>query len=199
MTLRKPVPLDVPLELARENGSLRVLHGGELVAEARAVPGIDVEVPAPASLAEARDARSRYRGLDHGPFSECFVCGLARDDALGVFAGPVERRDLVASPWTPPEWAADEGGRVRPEVVWGVLDCPTFFAAYGAHEELPIAVLARFSARVDAPVLAGAEHVVIGWPIAIDGRKGHAGSAVLSADGETLAVARALMIELRDG
>ena len=198
MALRKPVPLDAPLDVTRENGSLRVLEGEELVAEARSVPEIDAEVPAPVSVEEARQARSRYRGKSEGPFSECFVCGLARDDALGVFAGPVEGRDLVASPWTPPEWAADESGRVRPEVVWGVLDCPTFFAAYGAQDELPIAVLARFSARVDGPILAGAEHVVIGWPIGIDGRKGHAGSAVLSADGETLAVARALMIELRD-
>ena len=39
--------------------------------------------------------------------------------------------------------------------------------------------------------------VVIAWPLEVDGRKRRAGSAVLSADGETLAVARALMIEPR--
>jgi hypothetical protein len=40
---------------------------------------------------------------------------------------------------------------------------------------------------------------VIAWPIEIDGRKRHAGSAVLSRDGEALAVARALLIEPRAG
>ena len=39
--------------------------------------------------------------------------------------------------------------------------------------------------------------MVVGWPIEIDGRKQHAGSAVFSADGRLLAAARALMIEPR--
>jgi hypothetical protein len=39
--------------------------------------------------------------------------------------------------------------------------------------------------------------VVIAWPIGTDGRKRLAGSAVLSGDGEQLAVARALLIEPR--
>jgi hypothetical protein len=38
---------------------------------------------------------------------------------------------------------------------------------------------------------------VIALPIDVDGRKRQAGSAVLSADGEVLARARALMIEPR--
>jgi len=39
---------------------------------------------------------------------------------------------------------------------------------------------------------------VIAWPIEVDGRKHHAGSAVLSPAGEPLAIARALLIELRE-
>jgi hypothetical protein len=39
--------------------------------------------------------------------------------------------------------------------------------------------------------------VVIAWPIETDGRKRRAGSAVLSAEGETLAVASALLVEPR--
>jgi hypothetical protein len=58
-------------------------------------------------------------------------------------------------------------------------------------------VLARLAARVDAPVLAGERHVVIGWPIEVDGRKRHAGSALLSGGGEILAAADALLIEPR--
>jgi hypothetical protein len=65
--------------------------------------------------------------------------------------------------------------------------------------ELPMSVLARLTARINAPIAAGEEHVVIGWPIETDGRKRHAGSAVVSPDGEALAVARALLIEPRAG
>jgi hypothetical protein len=178
------------------DGSLRVLDGEALVAEARSSPDFDAQVPAPVSPQEARLAAARYRGLSDGPFSRCFVCGRARADAFGVFAGAVEARELVASPWSPPAWTADATGRVLPEFIWAVLDCPTYFALY-MNGELPMSVLARLTARIDAPIAAVEEHVVIAWSIGSDGRKRHAGSAVLSADGETLAVARALLIEPR--
>jgi len=57
----------------------------------------------------------------------------------------------------------------------------------------------RLTARIDAPVVAGEEHVVIAWPIEKDGRKHHAGAAVLSPDGAVLAAAQALLIEPRAG
>jgi hypothetical protein len=193
------VPLDTPLAVVREtDGSLRVLDGEAHVAVAHAVPELDIEVPAAPSPHEARVAAARYRGLSDGPFSRCFVCGRAREDAFGVFAGAVEGRQLVASPWTPPSWTADASGHVRREFVWAVLDCPTYFALYMTGE-LPLSVLAQLTARIDAPVLAGEEHIVIAWPMEADGRKRHAGSAVLSPDGAPLAVARALLIEPRAG
>jgi hypothetical protein len=197
VSLRRPVPLDTPLEVVRESdGSVRVLHGETTVAEARSAPELNVEVPAPVSPVEARLATAGYTGQVDGPFSRCFVCGRARKDALGVFAGAVEGRQLVASLWTPASWTADAEGRVLPEFVWAVLDCPTYFASYSSGTS-PISVLARLTARVDAPVVAGEEHVVVAWPMETDGRKRHAGSAVLSSQGETLAVAHALLIEPR--
>jgi hypothetical protein len=196
VTLRRPVPLDTPLEVEREDdGSVRVLDGEAVVAEARSVP-VEIEAPAPVSPDQARQAATRYRAPRDGVFSRCFVCGRAREDAFGVFAGPVDGRGLVASPWTPPSWTADAAGHVLPEFVWAVLDCPTYFALY-MEGELPLSVLARLTARIDGPVVAGEKQVVIGWPLEIDGRKRYAGSAVLSAEGETLAVARALLIEPR--
>jgi len=197
ISLRSPVPLDTPLRVAgEEDGTVRLLDGDLLVVEGRPVDDLDLELPAPVSVEEAREAAGRYRGLLGGEFSRCFVCGREREDGFEVFAGEVEGRGLVASPWTPPQWAADDEGNVRPEFVWSVLDCPTYFAVHRSGE-LPIAFLARLTARIDAPVAAGVEHVVIGWPIEIDGRKQHAGSAILSAAGEVLAAARALMIEPR--
>jgi hypothetical protein len=198
-SLRRAVPLDTPLAVvAEDDGSVRAFDGDALVAEARPAPGFELDVPEPVSVEEARTASSRYRGLSDGPFCRCFVCGRQREDALGVFAGAVDGRPVVASPWTPPAWAADADGNVRPEIVWAVLDCPTYFATYRDVEgELPLGVLARQTAYVDGPVRAGDEHVVIGWGIGTDGRKRHAGSAVLSAGGDVLAAAQALLIEPR--
>ena len=150
--------------MREDDGSVRVLDGEALVAEARSAPELEVQVPAPVSPEEARRAATRYRAPLDGIFSRCFVCGRAREDAFGVFAGAVEGRRLVASPWTPPSWTADAAGHVLPEFVWAVLDCPTYFALY-MDGELPMSVLARLTARIDAPVVAGEEQVVIGWPL----------------------------------
>lgn len=198
VTLRRPVPLDTPLPLHRDpNGSVRVLDGDALVLEARPAPDFELDVPAPVDPHRAHEATSRYRGAPDNLFRRCFVCSSIRDDSFGVHAGSVDGRPLVASPWTPPAWAADSTGRVLPEFMWAVLDCPTYFAAH-MDTDLSPSVLARFTGRVDGPATAGEEHVVIAWPLDADGRKRHAASALLSADGTTLAVARALMIELRD-
>jgi hypothetical protein len=201
VTLRSPVPLDTPLRVSREDdGRVLALDDEDLVAEARSVPDFGLEVPPPVGVEEARAASAGYRGKTDGPFSDCFVCSRTREDTMGVHAGPVVGRDLVATPWTPPQWAEGVTGVVAPEIVWAVLDCPTYFAAYVHHDEpLPPGVLARFTGRLDAPVPVGAEHVVIAWPIEADGRKHHAGVAVVSADGEVLARAQALLIEPRQG
>ena len=110
VSLKSPVPLDTPLDLARgDDGSVRVLDGEGVVAEALPAE-LELQVPAPVSPDEARVAAARYRGLPDGVFSRCFVCGRAREDSFGVFAGEVEGRQLVASPWTPPQWTADAAG-----------------------------------------------------------------------------------------
>jgi hypothetical protein len=196
-SLRSPVPLDTPLDIvADEDGSLRMLEGGTLIAQARPITELDIAVPPPVDVETAREASRHYKAPAEGVFSRCFVCGRAREDSLGVFAGPVAGRDVAATPWTPPDWTADEAGEVLPEFVWAVLDCPTYFAAY-PDEGMPYSVLARQSTRIDAPILAGKEHVVMAWPIETDGRKRHAGAAVLSAAGDVLAVCRALLVEPR--
>ena len=50
VSLSRPVPLDTPLDVAREDdGSVRVLDGEALVIEARSAPELEVEVAAPVS------------------------------------------------------------------------------------------------------------------------------------------------------
>jgi len=201
VSLRSPVPLGVALRLERggkdgEPDSLALRDGKVLVAEARRGAGLRLEVPAPVDPEAARRATAAYQGPRDGIFSHCFVCGRARADSFGVFAGEVQGRGLVASPWTPPAWTAGEDGAVRPEFVWAALDCPTYFASYlGAEPAL--AFLVRASAEVDAPVPAGEEHVVIGWPLRAEGRKRTAASALLSAAGEVLARCEVMLVEPR--
>ncbi len=201
VSLRRPVPLDTALRVSRgSDGTVLALDGEDLVAEARSVPDFELDVPEPVDVETARAATAGYRGKTDGPFGNCFVCSRTREDTMAVHAGPVEGRELVATPWTPPRWADDGSGAARPEIVWAVLDCPTYFAAYmTTPEPLPPGVLARFTAQLDAPVPIGEEHVVISWPIGVDGRKHHAGVAIASAGGEVLAHAQALLIEPRQG
>lgn len=195
--LRSPVPLDELLQLAEgEDGALRLLQGETLIAEARPAPDFAVAVPAAVGTEESRQAAASYRGLDEGVFSHCFVCGRAREDGFDVFAGRVEGRDLVATPWTPPAWTAGADGQVQPEFVWAALDCPTYFATH-LDGDLTLSMLVRQRARIQQPIAAGQEHVVIAWPIERDGRKRLAGAAVLSAAGATLASCDALLIEPR--
>jgi hypothetical protein len=197
VSLRSPVPLETELDvLADGDGAVRLADGETLIAEGRPVAPLNLEAPAPVSLEDAKAAMQRYRGLDAGPFCRCFVCGRAREDTFGVFAGEVEGRDLVASTWTPPASMADDQGNVPPELIWAVLDCPTYFAAH-IGDDLSLSFLVRLTARIDAPVVAEREYLVIAWPIESEGRKRRAGSAVMAPDGQTLAVADALLVEPR--
>ena len=133
------------------------------------------------------------------PFPTCFGCGPLRaaGDALRHVCGPVPgREDVVACPMTTdPRLPTDPGGRLRPEVVWAALDCPS------AAATVPVGavahVLATFTVRLDRPVPAGAPHVVLAWALGADGRKRHGASAVLDAEGRVCALARALWIAVR--
>lgn len=195
VSLRSPVPLDTPLAVVRDGETVRFLDGETLVAEASPADPPSPAVPPAVSVDEARAAAKRYAAPDDGPFSRCFVCGPAREDSLGVHAGRVEGRDLVASTWTPPQWTAGPSGAVREEIVWAVLDCPTYFAVH--PDQMRLSFLVRQSVELRAPIAVGVEHVVIAWPSEADGRKRTAGAAVFSAAGEVLAVGEALLVEAR--
>jgi len=116
---------------------------------------------------------------------------------LLVLSLPLGDGDLVASPWTPPAWAADESGAVAPEFVWAALDCAGAIGALGgAAPDGPPYVLGRFAARQLGPVRAGEPHVVTGWRLAAEGRRLLAGSALFTATGKAVGVARATWIRL---
>ena len=203
VTLRQPPPLERELSVAHEGDRVLLLDGGGLVAEAVSVEP-DWFLPSPVSLDVARAAVPGSAFLVRPrPFPTCFVCGNDREarDGLEIFPGPVAMRDdLHAGTWTPDASLADASGHVRPEVVWASLDCPTSSPVANRPRpdgtQLPI-VLARLAVDVRAAIAVGDEYVVTAWPISVDGRKRGAGSALFTPDGELLASARALWIELR--
>lgn len=185
VTLRAPPPLDRELEVAEADGRVEVHDGRTLVATGERA-SVEVEVPAPVSVAEAAEASARYAGFAHHAYPTCFTCGPDRTDGLGIYAGPVAGREgLVASPWTPP---AD----VAPELVWAALDCPSGWAVDDFQREGVL--LGRMAARVDRLPAAGEPHVVLGWRVGEEGRKRYAASALLTADGEALARSRSTWI-----
>lgn len=179
VTLRRPPPLETPLRV--EDGGL---YDDEALVASAAAATVDVELPAPVSVGEATRATASYGGWSAHPFPTCFVCGPDRSDGLRLFPGAVGK-DVVAAPWVP----LDED----PVMVWAALDCPS-----GWSMDIPgrPMVLGRMALRLDRLPTPGAEHVVMGWLVSTEGRKSLTGSALLTADGDVLAVARQTWIAL---
>jgi acyl-coenzyme A thioesterase PaaI-like protein len=201
VTLRVPPPLDRSLERRLEDDGTATLRDGDtLVAQARTVDAVDAEPRGPVDLATARAAEAHYAWAEQHPYPTCFVCGIARTDGLGIFAGAVPGRDdgLLAATWTPEPDAVGDDGLVRPGWVWAALDCPSGLAVVAAGA-VGLILLGRLTAEVLAPVPAGGPLVVTAWGLGSEGRKLHAASALWSADGRLLARARAVWIAVAPG
>lgn len=197
VTLRLPPPLERPLAVGSADGQAAMRDGDSLVAEARLIEGFQLDLPRPADVEEAAAAREASPLHSHHPFPGCFVCGPERQagDGLGIVCGPAGP-GVVAAPWEVDDSVLDERGEVPSEVIWAALDCPGGLAAM-LVPEVGTCVLGRLAARFHRQLLPGATYVAMGWPIEVDGRKLHAGSAIFSEHGEPLAEARATWIELR--
>ncbi|MGH2838458.1 MAG: hypothetical protein ACRDJY_08955 [Thermoleophilaceae bacterium] len=197
VALRAPPPLETPFAVdRRDDGSVALLDGDRVVLEARAAT-VDVDVPDPVSVEDAKAAEADSPFLDDShPFPTCFACGPRRSegDGLRLFAGRVAGRDLFAAAWTPAAEFAADGARVDPLYVWTALDCPSSAPAMSGAT----IVLASLTAEVRAPVKAGEPHVIGSWRIERDGRKSLSGVALWDADGRVCAAGRALWIELQD-
>lgn len=180
--LRQPPPLDRPL---RWNGA-ELLAGDEVVATGAPLDGGEspVEVPSPVLLDAARLASEQYPGFDQHAFPTCFGCGPRREegDGLRLFAGPVEGRAVVATPWVPhPSLLRD--GTIPIEVVCASLDCPGAWSMLGGMDGA-VVLLGTMEVTVLGDVTVGEPHVAMGWRIGDKGRKLFCGSALHTADGD---------------
>jgi hypothetical protein len=200
VTLRRPPPLDTPMAVEPDSeSSVRIHHGPTLIAEATSSLGSPApEIPGPVSMAEARKAVGRAHYYTDPVFPCCFVCGMGRrpGDGLRIFPGPLTGRPLWAAPWTPDPSVTGADGKVRPEVVWAALDCPSGIAAAEAAKLEPdtAILLGRMTASLAVLPRSGDQCLVIAWPGARDRRKLTAGSALLGPGGQVLAAARAVWL-----
>lgn len=169
VTLRAPPPLETPLRVAGAGAGIEV-YAGEL-------------------LAEAAGASQAYPGFVDHPFPTCYVCGPRRPagDGLGIYPGPVGPGRTAAV------WRVPEG--VSPPTVWAALDCPGGWAIIGPGRPY---LLGRIAAQVRRVPAAGSRCVVTGALVSTEGRKALVRTALYTADGELLAVARAIWIAIRE-
>lgn len=203
VTLRAPPPLARPLTVEQRDGTTVALDGDTVVLEARPVD-LDLAVPEPVSItaAEAADARSGFRDHDVHPFPTCVVCGPARDhgDGLRMFPGPLPD-GRFATVFRPAASLAGGDGAIEPAAIWAALDCPSsgpvLDMSPGAAATRAPSVLARLAVRIDEELRVGEEYVSVSWKLGEDGRKRTSGTALFTAAGAPVAVARALWIELR--
>jgi hypothetical protein len=188
VTLRLPPPLERPLAVVAADGKVLLCDGETVVAEAEpGVPGI--EPPPPPTLAQAEEAQTRHVRWDGENFSECFSCGVRPEDGLCIHVGPVAGTDLQAAAWTARE--------VSPEVVWAAIDCSGAYAVGGPGRGEVL--LGRMAAEIRRLPAEGEQCIVAAWPLGEDGRKLYAGTALFSAEGEPLALARQTWIQPRIG
>ena len=192
--LSAPIPLNIELQvIERAAGRLDLLSAGEVIAYAE--PGeLQLDIPSAPDYVDAIAASRRFIAFDHHAFPGCFVCGTARSrgDGLRIFAGPNVGKTLVAAPWMPDETLAGADGKVAAEFMWAALDCPGYYAA--RDDGAPM-LLGEFTAHVDRLVHVDEPCVVIGWRIAVQGRKYEVGTALFDEDGELCGRARAVWLE----
>ena len=195
--LNRPVPLETVLDLMPVGDEAwQLQHQGQGLAAVRTA-ALTLDVPPAPGYVRALDASLHYVGFQQHPYPRCFVCGpdRARSDGLRLFAGREPGAGIAAAAWLPDASLEGEPGKVAPEFMSAALDCPGFFAL--ADVRPGARLLGEFTAHVDRCVHVDEPCVVIGWPIAREGRKCTVGTAVFDEDGELCGYARGLWIEPR--
>lgn len=194
--LHKPPPLDTPLIVTKiSSEQVEMLHGDITIGTVWATELV-LDIPQAPTLAQARRASEGYLCYEGHSYPSCFVCGPGRpdNDGLCLFPGPVDDWRLLACTWRPSSDLLDELGMIRPEIIWSALDCPGFYAAAG--EALVPVLLGELTAQLRAPIPGDQELVVYCWPLGKEGRKLFGGVAIANQQGNVLASASSVWIEL---
>jgi hypothetical protein len=177
VTLRKPPPLETAMSVVSESDdSIALYDGDQLIATARphAIPVAGATAP---SFEDAVAASGRSFDPSVHKLPMCYVCGPHRapGDGLRIFCGPLDASDtgwsgVVAAPWIPEAYMADDRGEVSAEFIWAALDCPTAYAC-GSPAGFPTILLGRQAVAILAKPAIGEKCVIAAHRISHDGRK----------------------------
>jgi len=203
VTMRNPTPMGRPVILDTNSPDRVFLYDGDkLLNEARPAE-LDMKIPEPISLEEAK--RASLRHVTEMPYPDCFGCGSGRseDEGLHLRSGPVEGRNLVAIDWVPRASAVGAGaGETVPEpIVWASMECPTARATEfeGIKKPDELFLLGRMTTKVNALPKVGEQCFFMGWPIERSGRKILLGGILHNEAGRILVMTRLTFITLKEG
>ncbi|GAC1589946.1 MAG: hypothetical protein NVS3B21_07060 [Acidimicrobiales bacterium] len=197
VTLRRPIPLDVALDLDEVAPQHFVLRrGDELLVESEPAR-LELTVPPAPGWQQAVDSERASPSFwdEGGVHPVCFGCGANRleGDGLRIFAGPVGEvggSHQVAAVWRPAADLADRSGQIERRWVVAALDCPGAFAYL--TQGVRAGLLGRIVCEQVGPVVSGEQYVVTGWRVAEEGSKLIAGTALTNTSGVVVASARAV-------
>ncbi len=199
ITLRAPVPIDKPLQVSREDDALMLRDGTLLLCEARAVSVAHLAPPpAPTDWHDVMRRGEEGGSPADSEFGECIVCSRSRaiGDGLRVLGTSGPQPGYSLSCYLPHANHADRTGRIKPEFVWGTLDCPGAFAVQDLNDFRPV-LTGRITEKVIDPPRVGERCAVVGWRVGEDGRKLHSGTALYTEQGRLCALAACTWILLK--
>jgi hypothetical protein len=198
VTIRRPIPMEVDLEVHASGEGMHVKSGDELIAEATPLVWTANAPREEINFGQAEAASATSPAFHNHPFPTCFTCGPARavGDGLRIFPGRWQGkgRDYFAASWAPHAEFADAKGYVREEIVWAAMDCPTGFA--GGFPWAGTLVTGKLGARLTGPVRAEEKCVLLSWATSVEGRKHFAECVLLGEDGTVRAESHATWIKL---
>lgn len=198
ITLRRPIPLEVDLELAMEpdlSGG-RLTDGESLIAEVR--PGdFQREVPTFVTREEAISAETASLVRSSPEYGHCLVCGVDRPDGYRLRPGALPGSDdAVACLWRPASMQPLLPSDAAIPAAWGALDCPGVWTIDAPNDPM---LLGRMTASVrHAPDLSRGnlidDMIVVANRHGREGRKMLTSTALYSLEGELLAHAEQVWI-----
>ena len=200
ITLHAPVPIDRAMRLVPESNALMLRDGETLICEARAGSLAHLKPPpAPTDWADVLRRGEKGGSPVDSDYGHCIVCGRGRGvgDGLRVLGTSGPQPGYSLSCYIPHANHADPSGRIRPEFVWGTLDCPGAYAAQDDGDFRP-AMTGRMTAKVIEPPKVGERCAVVGWRIGAEGRKLYSGTALYTEHGKLCGLATCTWILLKD-
>lgn len=190
VTLRRPIPLDVPLTVEAHPARIDLLHDETLLA--RAEPGeLSLDVPPAVSPDDAAAAQQAAAAPEPNLVTTCYGCGTARgEDGLHALPAPV-RDGVTAALVRVPREPVNGRGDTPAEVLWAALDCPGGWtlSRLGLLPRDRFAALVRVTAALPGRVRPGQTLVAMGWPLPSPAERPEAGTALFDEHGELIGLA----------